>query len=55
MGFLVILIPVACCLAVPAVLAVAAFARSRKPSKVQDNPKLQAEDRFSLLENRYRK
>ena len=55
MGFLVILIPVACCLAVPAILAVAAFARSRNPNKIQDNPKLQEGARSSLLENRNRK
>ena len=55
MGFLVILIPVACCLAVPAGLAVAAFVRSRKLNKVQDNPKLAEGARHSSLGNQGRK
>ena len=49
MGFLIVLIPVGCCLAVPAVLAVAAFVRSRKRNELQDNPKLGEGARYSLL------
>ena len=38
MGFLVVLIPVACCVAIPAVLAFAAYVSSSKRKKVQDSP-----------------
>ena len=55
MGFLVILIPIGCCLAVPAVLAVAAFVRSRKRNNVHDNPELQEDSRYSLLGKQGRK
>ena len=55
MGFLIVLIPVGCCLAVPAVLAVAAFVRSRKRNELQDNPKLREEARYSLLGKQGRK
>ena len=51
MGFLIVLIPVGCCLAVPAVLAVAAFVRSRKHNELQVNPKLREGPRHSLLGN----
>ena len=55
MGFLIVLIPVGCCLAVPAVLAVAAFVRSRKRNTVQENLKLREGARYSLLEKQGRK
>ena len=38
MGFLVVLIPVACCVAIPAVLAVAAYVGSSKRKKLKDSP-----------------
>ncbi len=38
MGFLVVLIPVACCVAIPAVIAVVAYISSGKRKKVQDDP-----------------
>ena len=49
MGFLVVLIPIACCVAIPAVLAVVAFVGSRKWVKVQDHPEPQEGDRQSLV------
>ena len=48
MGLLFVLIPVVCCLAVPAVLAGAAFARPRKLNELQNNPKLRDGARHSL-------
>ena len=38
MGFWIALIPVACCVAIPAALAVAAYVGSSKRKKLQDNP-----------------
>ena len=38
MGFLIVLIPVACCVAIPAVLAVAAYVSPGKRKKTQDSP-----------------
>jgi hypothetical protein len=38
MGFWIALIPVACCAAVPVVIAVASFMSSSKRKKLQDNP-----------------
>ena len=55
MGFLVVLIPIACCLAVPAVLAVAVFVGSRKRNKAQDNPEPQEGAQYSLLGKKERK
>ena len=37
MGFLVVLIPIACCAAIPAVIVVAAFVSSSKRKKLRDN------------------
>ncbi len=37
MGFLIVQIPIACCVAVPAVIAVAAFVGSRKRDRVQNS------------------
>ena len=55
MGFLFVLIPIACCLAVPAVLAVAAFVRSRQSNKVKDHPELPEGARHSLPGKEVRK
>ncbi len=38
MGFLAVLVPVACCVAIPAVLALAAYLRLGKRKKTQDSP-----------------
>ena len=55
MGFLVVLIPIACCLAVPAVLAAAAFVSPRKRNKVQDHAEPLEGARQSLLGKEGRK
>jgi hypothetical protein len=49
MGFLIALIPVGCCVAVPAVIAVAAFMSSSKRKKLQDNPERPVESTESTL------
>ena len=38
MGIWIVLIPVACCVAIPAVLALAAYLSSGKRKKTQDSP-----------------
>ena len=49
MGFLVVLIPVACCVAIPAVLAVAAYVGSSKRKKLRDNPERREEAQQGIL------
>ena len=54
MGFLVVLIPIACCVAIPAGLVVWAFVGSRKRNKLQDNPEPQEGAQYSLLGKKQR-
>ena len=55
MGFLVVLIPIACCVAIPAGLVVWAFVGSRKRNKLQVNPDLQEGAQYSLVGKKEKK
>ncbi len=50
MGFLAVLIPVACCVAIPAVLALAVYLSSGKRKKNQGSPERLEEVQQGILE-----
>ena len=49
MGILAVLIPVACCVAIPAVIALAVYLNSGKRKRGQDSPERREEAQSALL------